>query len=214
MRRATTTNEQDGLAGLAPASSVPCSAGSCLLQALGHPAAISRSDPAIELLIPLARGQSPYAPKVVITNALQRAGDGEGQRGESAPGAGWRGTAGAPRGNDCGCRAGEATSVRVGARTTAEVHRQGSRVSLCAGLHVVRVRRGSRRRVHPTGYPRDMADLIHGPLAWIQNAPPGTRRRRGENRSFFSARCTLGRVHLEPEACVEATVERIRARDD
>jgi hypothetical protein len=69
----------------------------------------------IELRIPLARGQNPYAP----------------EKGWNAPPE--RGGGDTPR-----TLRGRAVMRRaVGAHTTEEVIRQGSRVSLCAGLHVV-----------------------------------------------------------------------------
>jgi hypothetical protein len=82
----------------------------------------------------------------------------------------------------------------VGAHTTEDVIRQGSRVSLCAGRHVV-------------------ASVISG-QRWArkQNAPPGTWRRRGVKRSFFSRWCALRRAHPNPEACVEPIFSCLPAR--
>jgi hypothetical protein len=51
-----------GSAGIAPASSVSCSARSGLRQAMGARAATPRSALRVELRIPVARGKGPYAP--------------------------------------------------------------------------------------------------------------------------------------------------------
>ncbi len=90
----------------------------------------------IELRTPVARGQSPDAPKGVINSGLRPRSGVE------------RRTANAPGESDTAMGSG---GSNAGARTTAEVIRQGSRVSLCAGFMSWRPTSGTDTRAGTTG---------------------------------------------------------------